>query len=46
MQRNFQNKGTLKSSARRSFVLKVQLRYLRPNIIHSLPCEQIMQGGY
>ena len=43
MQSDFQNKGTLTSPARLSFVLKVTLRYLRPNILYSVPCDQIMQ---
>ena len=43
---DFQNKGTLTSPARLSFVLKVPLRYLRPSIIYSVPCEQILQRAY
>ena len=34
-QQDFQNKGTLTSPARLSFVLKVPRRYLRPSIIYS-----------
>ena len=29
-----------------SFVLKVPLRYLRPSIIYSVPCDRIVQGAY
>ena len=43
---DFQNKGTLTSPARLSFVLKVPLRYLRPSVIHSVPCDQILQRAY
>ena len=42
-QRDFQNKGTLTSPPRRSFVLKVPLRYLCPSIIYSVPCDWIVQ---
>ena len=45
-QQDFQNKGTLTSPARLSFVLKVPRRYLRPSIIYSVPCDQIMQKAY
>ena len=40
---DFQNKGTLTSPARRSFVFKVPLRHLRPSIIYSVPCDWILQ---
>ena len=40
---DFQNKGTRTSSARLSFVLKVPLRNLRPSVIYSVLCDQIMQ---
>ena len=33
---DFQNKGTLTSPARLSFVLEVPLRYLRPSISYSV----------
>ena len=46
MQWDFQNKGTLTSPARLSFVLKVQLRYLRPSVIYSVPCDLILQRAY
>ena len=36
MQWDFQNKQTLTSPARLSFVLKVQLHYLRPSVIYSV----------
>ena len=42
----FQNKGTRTSPARLSFVLKVPLRYLRPSIIYSVPCDWIAQRAY
>ena len=41
---DFQNKGTLTSPARLSFVLKVPLRYLRPSVIYSVPCDRILKG--
>ena len=40
---DFQNKGTLTSPARLSFVLKVPLRHLRPSVIYSVPCDWILQ---
>ena len=43
---DFQNKGTLTSSARLSFVLKVPLRHLRPSVIYSVPCDRILQMAY
>ena len=43
---DFKNKGTLTSSARLSFVLKVPLRYLRPSVIYSIPCDRILQRAY
>ena len=43
---DFQNKGTLTSPARLSFVLKVPLRYLRPSVIYSVPCDRILQRAY
>ena len=42
----FQNKGTRTSLARLSFVLKVPLPNLRPNVIYSLPCDRIVQRAY
>ena len=41
-----QNKGTLTSPARLSFVLKVPLRYLRPSVIYSVPSDRILQRAY
>ena len=41
-----QNKGTLTSPARLSFVVKVPLRYLRPSLIYSIPCDLILQMAY
>ena len=43
---DFQNKGTLTSPARLSFVLKVPLRHLRPSVIYSVPCDWILQMAY
>jgi len=43
---DFQNKGTLASPARLSFVLKVPLRHLRPSVIYSVPCDRILQRAY
>ena len=43
---DFQNKGTLTNPALLSFVLKVPLRYLRPSIIYSVPCDRIVQKAY
>ena len=43
---DFQNKGTLTSPARLSFVLKVPLRHLRPSVIYSVPCDRILQIAY
>ena len=43
---DFQNKGTLTSPARLSFVLKVPLRHLRPSVIYSVPCDRILQMAY
>ena len=40
-QRNF-----LTSPARLSFVLKFPLRHLRPSVIYSVPCGQILQRAY
>ena len=44
-QLDFQNKRTLTSPARLSFVFKVPLRYLRPSVIYSVPCDRILQKG-
>ena len=41
-----QNKGTLTSPARLSFVLEVSLHYLRPSVIYSVPCDRILQRAY
>ena len=41
-----QNKGTLTSPARIFIVVKVPLRYLRPSIIYSVPCDRILQRAY
>ena len=39
----FQNKGKSGWTGKSSFVLKVPLRYLRPSIIYSVPCDRILQ---
>ena len=38
--------GTVASSARLPFVLKVPLRHLRPKIIYSIPCDRTLQRAY
>ena len=43
---DFQNKTTLTSPARLSFVLEVPLRHLRPSVIYSVPCDRILQRAY
>ena len=40
------NKETRTSPARLSFVFKVPLRNLRPSVIYSGPCDQIVQRAY
>ena len=42
---DFQNKRTLSSPARLSFVLKVPLRFLRPSVIYFVPCDRIPAKG-
>ena len=43
---DFQNKGTLTSPARLSFVFEVPLRHLRPSVIYSVPCDRILQRAH
>ena len=43
---DFQNKGNSGWTGKDSFVLKVPLRYLRPSVIHSVPCDRILQRAY
>ena len=43
---DFQNKGTLTSPARLSFVLEVPLRHLHPSVIYFVPCDRIPQRAY
>ena len=43
---HFQNKGTLTSPLRLSFVLKIALRCLLPSIIYSVPCDGTVQRAY
>ena len=43
---DFQNKGKSGWTGKSSFVLdELPLRYLRPNIIYSVPCDWILQRG-
>ena len=44
--RNFQNKGKLGWTGKSSFVLEIQLRYLRPSKIDSVPCDRILERAY
>ena len=39
---DFQNKGKSGWTGKSSFVLEVPLRYLRPSIIYSVPCDRIV----
>ena len=43
---DFENKINLTSPARLTFVLEVPLRHLRPSVIYSVPCDQILQRAY
>ena len=43
---DFQNKGKSGWPGKNSFVLKVPLRHLRPSVIYSVPCDQILQRAY
>ena len=43
---DFQNKGKSGCTGKSSFVLEVALRYLRPSVIYSVPCDQILQMAY
>ena len=43
---DFQNKGKSDWTGKSSFVLKVPLRYLRPSVIYSVPCDRILQRVY
>ena len=40
---DFQNKGKSGWTGKSSFVLEVPLRYLRPSVIYSVPCDWILQ---
>ena len=40
------HKNSYQCTAQLSFVLKVSLRYLRPSIIYSVPCDRIVQRAY
>ena len=39
-------KGKSDWTGKSSFVLEVQLRYLRPSIIYSVLCDRVVQRGY
>ena len=43
---DFQNKGKSGWTGKSSFVLEVLLcmRYLRPSVIYSVPCDRILKG--
>ena len=43
---DFQNKGMLGWTGTSSFVLEVPLRHLRPSVIYSVPCDQILQRAH
>ena len=43
---DFENKGKSGWTGKSSFVLKVPLRHLRPSVIYSVPCDQILQRAY
>ena len=43
---DFQNKGKSGWTGTSSFVLEVPLRKLRPSVIYSVPCDQIVQRAY
>ena len=43
---DFQNKGISGWTGKNSFVLEVPLRYLRPSVIYSVPCDRILQRAY
>ena len=43
---DFQNKGKFGWTGKSSFVLEVPLRYLRPSVIYSVPCDRILQRAY
>ena len=42
----FQNKGKSGWTGTSSFVLEVSLRYLRPSVIYTVPCDRIVQRAY
>ena len=46
LQWDFQNKESRAGLVIVSFVLKVPLRYLRPSVIYSVPCDRILQRAY
>ena len=43
---DFKNKGKSDWTGKSSFVLEVPLRYLRPSVIYSVPCDRILQRAY
>ena len=43
---DFQNKGKSGWTSKSSFFFEVPLRHLRPSVIYSVPCDQILQRAY
>ena len=43
---DFQNKGKSGWTGKSSFFLEVPLCNLRPSVIYSVPCDQILQRAY
>ena len=43
---DFKNKGKSGWTGKSSFVLEVPLRYLRPSVIYSVPCDRILQRAH
>ena len=43
---DFENKGKSGWTGTSSFVFEVPLRYLRPSVIYSVPCDWILQSVY
>ena len=43
---NSVNSGKSCWTGKNFFVLEVQLCYVRPNVIYSVPCDQIMPKAY
>ena len=43
---DFQNKRKSRWTGTSSFVLEIPLRYLRPSVIYSVPCDRILRMAY